>query len=642
MTSMSLRNGPFSKLFRVKDRGADNGLEANPESGSADEQRLGIGARLKSVARAIVWQEFDGPKSTLPPENRPGGPLGPIGRSTGSKLSSASSAVKRAATSQLGALTSIAVNDHSLRVLVTRGNRILQWSAADLPAGVVEDGVIRDARRFTLALRAMVLSLREGSHLENRKVGMIVSGRNTVQGRFVLLDTGDEGMESAVLNLAAERMAITPSEVQLDWDAQPLEPAEEEDGNSSARSASDEEEDDGDPFEVYALGIFNNVLESNLRPIKAAGMKMASVSPKALALAASVVEETAIVVDIEDELISVIIVKDGMPEVVRDMHSAADITVDQWGRALSAHIERSVEFHDMLNPGATIGPETPVFLTGRAADAQRAKSALVERRYNVASLPDILGAPEGFSMTEMAANVGMAVLRGKKPWQRSSTPGIDRPTLQFVPSAFEPRSLPIKPLAAGAAAAVFAAGLVAGYGQVSIVQQQRDDASVELAGLERQLDLKSNQLRQLVRDQALVSVVRTDAEAVLSTSETIRDRDGGFSSTLDTITQSLPAGVSIDEIDDDGHLVAINATAPTYDQLLDFTQALEQAPGILDVRVLNIGSSGNQTVSAEQELYGLLPGLLPGDGAEQDDPSGALEDPVSMEGMPILELELTR
>jgi hypothetical protein len=640
MTSLSLRGSPIARVFAILGLGdgKSNPPDVTQESDSDVSEPAGIGGRLKSLLRSIAWQEFEGPQSVLPPERSQPGPFGSLGQMAGSGASSGTRSVTRAAASQMGALTSITINDRSLRVLVTRGNRILHWSSADLPAGIVEDGIVRDSRRFTSALRVAVLSLHEGSHLEHRKIGLVVSGRNTVQGRFVLLDTGDESMESAVLNLAAERMAVTPSDIQLDWDAKPLEPAEDADDQPSARSSSNDD-DDADPFEVYALGIFNNVLESNLRPIKQAGMRTVSVSPKSLSLAASVAEESAIIVDIERELISVIIIKQGLPEVVRDMHSTGDVNVDQWGKALSAHIERSVEFHDMLNPRETIGPETPVFLTGRGADTQRARTALIERRYNVVSIPDVLDAPEGFPASEMAANVGVAVLRGKKPWQRSSVPSVDRPSLQFVPAAYEPRALPVKPLAASAAAAVFAVGLAAGYEQVSEVQQQRDEARVELVNLERQLDLRSNQMRQLVRDQALVSVVRTDAEAVLSTSERIRDRDGGFSTTLDTITGSLPEGVSIDEVDDDGHLVAVNATAPTYAQLLDFTRSLEEAQGILDVRVTNIGSAGNQRVSAEEELYGLLPDLLPGGGDEE---SGLAEISGVTESMPILELELTR
>ena len=219
-------------------------------------------------------------------------------------------------------------------------------------------------------------------------------------------------------------------------------------------------------------------------------MKTAAVAPKALALAASVAVQSAIVVDIELDTLSVVVVKDGLPEVVRDMRSSTDLNDDQWGRALSAHIERSVEFHDMLNPQTTIGPETPVFVTGRNMDTRKVKSALIDRRYNVVDMPDLLGAPDGFPMVEMAANVGMAVLRGRKPWQRSSAPGVERPRLQFVPPAYEPRALPLKPIAASAAAAVFAVGLAAGYGQVSEVRNQVDEAQTQLATLDRRIDLR--------------------------------------------------------------------------------------------------------------------------------------------------------
>ena len=42
---------------------------------------------------------------------------------------------------------------------------------------------------------------------------------------------------------------------------------------------------------------------------------------------------------------------------------------------------------------------------------------------------------------------------------------------------------------------------------------------------------------------------------------------------------SAPDGVSINEVDDDGHLVTLRASAPSYDLLLEFTTVLEGPVG---------------------------------------------------------------
>jgi|GEM_PF-4071942 hypothetical protein len=105
---------------------------------------------------------------------------------------------------------------------------------------------------------------------------------------------------------------------------------------------------------------------------------------------------------------------------------------------------------------------------------------------------------------------------------------------------------------------------------------------------------------------------------------------------------SAPDGVSINEVDDDGHLVTLRASAPSYDLLLEFTTVLEgpvgTQAGIQGVRVTSIGSSapGGSMAYAEQDLYGLLPGFE----FESEIGTGASLDLVS--DMPILELELTR
>jgi hypothetical protein len=101
-------------------------------------------------------------------------------------------------------------------------------------------------------------------------------------------------------------------------------------------------------------------------------------------------------------------------------------------------------------------------------------------------------------------------------------------------------------------------------------------------------------------------------------------------------------------VDDDGGVVTVRATAPNYDLLLEFTNVLEGPfginAGIADVRVRSIGSTLGSLVTAEQELYGLIPDLLlrdeTGDGGILP---GQVELPVgSSAGKPALELELQR
>ena len=171
--------------------------------------------------------------------------------------------------------------------------------------------------------------------------------------------------------------SVKPDNVQKDWRATALEPIVDDDEPVRSSSRDESDNDTGEPFEVYALGIFRNVLETNLRPIKETGMMPVAVAPKALALAAAVHEKMAMIVDVELDSVSAIVVRDGLPEVVRDMHFSEKLDDEQWGRALSAHVERAVEFHDILNPQATILAETPVFVTGRGPDVERGTAALV-------------------------------------------------------------------------------------------------------------------------------------------------------------------------------------------------------------------------------------------------------------------------
>ena len=604
----------------------DTRVQANARKGRVQRLADRVGSQTRRAGRALFWQETGGVRSSLPRERSQRGPFGEIGHRTSRGASSSKRAASRKAAGSLGSFTTIAVNDRSIRVLVTRGNKVLHWSSGDIPRGVVEDGAVIDKPRFERAIIAIVSSLYEGSRVRRRRTGVVISGRNTVQGRFVLLDHGEKRMDIAVKALAGERLSVTPSDVQMDWHAQALEPIVDDDEPVRSSSRDESDNDPGEPFEVYALGIFRNVLETNLRPIKETGMMPVAVAPKALALAAAVHEKMAMIVDVELDSVSAIVVRDGLPEVVRDMHFSEKLDDEQWGRALSAHVERAVEFHDILNPQATILAETPVFVTGRGPDVERVTAALVKRRYNVVQLPAGVDAPGDFPFDEMAANVGMAVLRGRKLWQRRKAQDVERPDLRFLPAAYEPRTLPVKPIAAGAAAAVFALGLAVGYGEVSDVRSRTGDAHAQLASLERRIDQRVSKLRQQVRIETQVSRVRVEAEAVLAASGAIRNNEAGFSDSLDSIISRVPAGVSLDEVDDDGLMVTVRATSRSYDLLLDFTRQMEAASEFTKTRVTSIGDKGPGS-SPILALLGIDDGADPGE---------------EIDFAPSLELEMTR
>ncbi|MBI2964678.1 MAG: excisionase family DNA-binding protein, partial [Chloroflexi bacterium] len=77
----------------------------------------------------------------------------------------------------------IAVSASNLRAIVVRNGAVRYWATVGLKEGVVRDGQITDAPAFMTALAALEAKL-AGPRLVGRPLGIVVSGRNLVIGRF--------------------------------------------------------------------------------------------------------------------------------------------------------------------------------------------------------------------------------------------------------------------------------------------------------------------------------------------------------------------------------------------------------------------------------------------------------------------------
>lgn len=551
---------------------------------------------------AMSWQTIGGGIPPLPPECEDHGPLGPVGRRATARVARKLRAAGRAAQAPLGSLTTITVSDRSIRVLVTRGNHVLQWTSADLPRGVVKGGVVTDQARFSRAVASVVRSLHEGSTTERRRTVMVVTGRNMVQGRFVVLESDDTPLDTAVLALAAERMAINPREIELDWHAEALEPLEPDEGETPPMAgAADEDDPTGEALEVYALGLFGNVVKAGLDPLVKLGMVPADSAPKALALAATANERSAVILDVEPDSVSVVVVRDGMPEVVRDLRLDEGLSSAAWAEAVGSHIGRCAGYHDSLYPESPLEPTAPLFVSGIPVDPGQVDAAVAGTPYSRRDLPRIVHAPQEFPYEEFAANVGVAVAAGKRPWQRSTAPVVDRPRLHFLPDAYQPRALPVKPVLVGAAAASLILGLGTAWDMVGSQRDDLDATRRTLAVVDGRLDQRALELRSATRIRTSLDAVREQAETVLAVSEVIKDRDRGFASVLDTVASVRPAGIALHEVDDDGALVTIRVSAANYDQLLDYARTLAAQPMALDLRITSMGGGSG---AAEPEAQG--------------------------------------
>ena len=594
-------------------------------------QRLGFGSGPKRRSAAVTRLLRLPTRRTDPRKKRS---VRTMARQFWSWISAAARHTRRVARNagadSLGSLLTISIDDWTVRAVLVTGNRVRNWSRAELPHGVVRDGTVADRSAFEKILRELVASFYEGSRINGRDVAIAIGGRTHVQARFTVAVDDETTLESAVIAASEERFSFDSSAVQIDWHASEVEPDEDEkDGPDDFTLEEDEEEIRA--YDVYAFGVYRDVVESELRFIKQQGGWPVDVRPRPLALAAAVNEERALILDLEPYNFSVIVLRDGLPDIVFDVGVDPDVEDVELGKLAREQIDTTIGYHDSVNEEAPLPPDIPIVVTGAFAS----RAALVGRALEglpnpVSPLPPILNADPEFPGAEYAANVGLAAIAGLRPWQRPAVKQLSTPEFAFIPPEFPQRPHPVRALAKGMGIAAMILTVGFATGQVSDVQSANQRRAAFSDELDIRVEERRAELRQAVGLTARIARARAEADTVFAATGAITRLDGGFGEALAGITSRMPRGVILRQFDDDGSLITASFSASTTEALLVLTRSLEASPefGRINIRSLSKREGTEPSrppgVSAIPDLTGLsgLAGApvltieTPGPGAE--------------------------
>ncbi|MDP6667822.1 MAG: PilN domain-containing protein, partial [Dehalococcoidia bacterium] len=509
-------------------------------------------------------------------------------------------------------------------------------------------GLIVDEHTFINVLADILKQVTRNGKLSGQKVAVAITGRNMVQRRLTVYVDDGRDLAEAIVNASSDAMSIRTEEMQIEWDADELDLYEDdeyeddelEDGDEDVDPEESEEtagpepeqteeirienldldlepEPDGDPYDVYAMALHKHVIRRNLRTVSDFGARFAGVQPKILALAAAVNSRAAIVLDIESDTLITAIVNDGLPEVIREVGIDRELNRAQWVNLLTTQISRAVGFYNSLFPEERLESDVEVFLTGQTEQARDAfDEALEWLPYVRAELPPTLRAPEEFPFEKYAANVGLVIVSGKRFWQRTPVPLLPTPKFDYRPAQYQPRPLPVR------AALKLAVMFVLGFGLFGLYQAYTEQSdSVALAQrshgiLEQQVDLRGLQLEKTRKARIQLNEAKLKTERLIAANEVIQDLDAGFAETMAVVSRTVPDGVRLTTVDDDGKVVAVEAEATDYLTLLQFIRQLEDVPQFVHVQVLNLGTSKEDESEQARE-----PSEMTGGAVEVEDPT---------------------
>lgn len=271
------------------------------------------------------------------------------------------------------------------RLLTVREGRVVRWGSAPIPRDAIAGGVVVDVDAVASAIRRLwevyqppdegiILGV-PGVHVATRLL--------PVGGSDILTD---EDVRAAV----ARDLDLT--EVSLDWQLV---------GPPSRRA-------------VYVLAMQRAALETYLTALDLAGIRPIAVDLKQLALIRAVGHRHAILADLERGVLSVVIVDDALPQLIRirPLQAALLMRPEDKVTRMAEILGTAIVDYNREPSGGFLHPAMPVHLSGALADQPLLQDVVrvVLGRPALQPKPPF-AVPPDLPVAQYLANMGLALKR---------------------------------------------------------------------------------------------------------------------------------------------------------------------------------------------------------------------------------------
>ena len=403
-------------------------------------------------------------------------------------------------------ITSIYIDDTSIKLMVTRGKRVSKLGDVPLDSSLMNN----DAEDKQTELVTKIQHLIKTNKISTKRVIVGISGLQCISRPVVLPQLPKTMLDEAFLREARRVFPVPPEQLHISWQV-----ISESEGNMKA----------------FMVAVPRHIADPLLGALNQVGLKPYLMDVKPLALTRLVKEPTAIIIDVQATEFDLVIMSDGIPQPIRTISLPQETTslADKM-LIVKDELQRTVQFFNQNNHDNPIMPDTTVYVSGELADEPDVYDALAqETGYRVLPLMSPLKCLKQLDTSHYLANVGLAL----KEFPKES--GSVLPNINTLPVSYLPQQMNLNRVMA-IPVAVVAIGLVV------LLAMTIQNASATISMSQSQLDASEMQIekKQAQKKELLDSIEMTKSK--ISSIENQRD---GFIDAYDSI------GKSGDQIDND-------------------------------------------------------------------------------------------
>jgi len=478
-------------------------------------------------------------------------------------------------------ITTLYINDTSIRLMVTRGRRISKLADAPLDMSLADTSdKVREAE-----LVAKIKQLFKVHKVKAKKVVIGLSGLHCLSRPAVLPHLPGAMLDEAVMREAKRVLPVPLEQLYISW---------------QIISATEEK------MQGFIIAIPRQIADTLLRALHQVGLKPYLMDIKPLALARLVKEATAIVVDAQSREFDIVIMADGVPQPVRTVPFPEEsLSLPDKLLIVKDELKRTVQFYNSNNPEKLIQPDVTVFVSGELADEPELYESLAaELGYRVLPLSSPLKCPKQLDPAHYLVNVGLAL----KELRKEAGPLL--PNLNTLPVPYQP-----KPFSLGRVMALPATAVAIGL--IVLLAMVIQDAAASIGSVHSHLDAanfilqqRQSQKKEMVENIAALEKKVADTEAArnvfTNALDSLDKRGSKINGDLEATVYNLVSGIDLRSISHSGQGLNIQGRSPSEVEVLEYARNLDASGRFSEVTVASIrrvGDSG-ENEGEDEEIEG--------------------------------------
>jgi len=458
-------------------------------------------------------------------------------------------------------MVTLDIEDTSIKMMVVKGKQVETAASLPLEPGLVHDGVIIDPA--TVSRRIGELMAAHG--VAEKKVAVGISGIHSIY-RTVNLPKLPKKMQDEAAQREMERaMPVPLNELYTSW---------------QVISTSDVE------TAICIIGLPRNTVDAMLDTLHQAGLQPEAIEVRPLVLARVVDERYAIIINIQPAGFDIVIMIDGIPELLRSLPFPAEAaSSDEKVAEVKEELERTVAFYNSSHKGSEITVNTAAFVSGELGEML---AETLEHR--VKPLPQLLSYADSVNTSEYTANIGLALRQARADFSSA------RVSLNVTPEVYLPKPFPTIQLASWAFI-VLAIAVLFLFG-ISTLQKYRGTLTLQMQvntirskvelrqGTETAIKQLQTKIDQIQQESATFKQPLDDAEAQRAIV------NGGLSQ----VTSLLPGIINLNSISYNSTKgFTVTGTATDDTTIIDYVRSLRNSNQfssvlITDMRELDLNN----------------------------------------------------